>query len=124
MAFSVEHMDHVEVFVRDLKRSADWYAEVLGLHEVMRWDPEPVMIGAGSTKLALFRAEKGGASHGEERPHWHRVAWLTDAAGFAAAQEHLKARGIAFRGPVDHGSTQSVYFEDPDRNLLEITCYT
>lgn len=123
MAFSVERMDHVEVFVRDLKRSADWYAEVLGLHEVMRWDPEPVMIGAGSTKLALFRAEKGEASHGEERPHWHRVAWLTDLAGFAAAQEHLKALGIAFRGPVDHGRTQSVYFEDPDRNLLEITFY-
>ena len=124
MAFSVEHMDHVEVFVRDLKRSADWYAEVLGLHEVMRWDPEPVMIGAGSTKLALFLAGKGEASHDEERPHWHRVAWLTDAAGFAAAQEHLKALGIAFRGPVDHERSKSVYFEDPDRNLLEITCYT
>jgi catechol 2,3-dioxygenase-like lactoylglutathione lyase family enzyme len=123
MSFSVERIDHVEVFVRDLKRSAEWYAQVLGLREVMRWDPEPVMIESGGTKLALFRAESGKASHDQAKPHWHRVAWLTDVAGFAVAQEHLKALGIAFRGPVDHGRSQSIYFEDPDRNLLEITCY-
>ena len=124
MPFSVQRIDHVEVFVRDLKRSAEWYAQVLGLREVMRWDPEPVMIEAGGTKLALFRAESGEAPHDQVPPHWHRVAWLTDVAGFAEAQEHLKALGIAFRGPVDHGRSQSIYFEDPDGNLLEITCYS
>jgi catechol 2,3-dioxygenase-like lactoylglutathione lyase family enzyme len=122
MAFAVERIDHVEVFVHDIDAAARWYAEVLGLREVVRWDPEPVMIGAGDTKLALFRAS-GAAGHGDAGRGWERVAWRTDAAGFQRAQEHLTAYSVAFRGPVNHGRAQSIYFQDPDGNLLEITYY-
>ena len=122
MEFRVKSIDHVEVFVRDLEQAARWYADVLGLQEVMRWDPEPVMIAAGETKLALFRADSA-----ERQPnrglHWHRVAWRTDAAGFEAAQHHLSSLGIRFRGPIDHEVAHSIYFEDPDGNLLEVTYY-
>lgn len=124
MAFTVERIDHVEVFVRDLARAAAWYGEVLGLREVMRWDPEPVMLDGGGTKLALFRATLDRQPLPEQSPHWHRVAWRTDESGFAAAQQHLKSKGIAFRGPVDHGRSRSIYFLDPDGNPLEITCYS
>ncbi len=123
MSYTVERIDHVEVFVRDIEQAAKWYADVLGLHEVMRWDPEPVMIAAGGTKLALFRAAHERQPTDEGSPHWHRVAWHTDRAGFATAQQHLKSKGIAFRGPVDHGKAKSIYFQDPDGNPLEITCY-
>jgi catechol 2,3-dioxygenase-like lactoylglutathione lyase family enzyme len=122
MSFSVRQMDHVEIFVSDIARAREWYERALGLKETARWDPEPVMIGAGGTKLALFRCEK---KHDAKavRAGWHRVAWLTDQKGFAAAQEHLRSLGIPFRGPIDHGMAQSVYFSDPDENLLEITFY-
>ena len=122
MAFAVDSIDHVEVFVRDLEAAAQWYAEVLGLKEVCRWEPEPVMIGAGGTKLALFRADPGA---GRTAPglHWHRVAWRTTRVGFEAAQKHLSRLGIQFRGPIDHNSAWSIYFEDPDGHPLEITYY-
>ena len=55
MSFAVKAIDHVEVFVGDLEVAAKWYEDVLGLTEITRWDPEPLMIGAGATKLALFR---------------------------------------------------------------------
>lgn len=122
MAFAVAGIDHVEVFVRDLDNAARWYKEVLGLEEVGRWDPEPVMIGAGGTKLALFKAESD-RPQAAEGLHWHRVAWKTDRAGFAAAQKHLAGLGIEFRGPVDHQRSHSIYFQDPDGHRLEITCY-
>jgi catechol 2,3-dioxygenase-like lactoylglutathione lyase family enzyme len=124
MPFAVESIDHVEVFVRSIPEAIRWYGEVLGLKEVQRWDPEPVMIGAGRTKLALFQAPSGAkATPEKESPplRWHRVAWLTDGAGFAAAQEHLTALGIPFRGPIDHKPTRSIYFHDPDGHPLEIT---
>ena len=120
MSFSVRQIDHVEVFVNDIAQAKEWYGRVLGLQEMERWDPEPVMIGAGSTKIALFQAAKMRAVQGE-RAGWHRVAWLTDKKGFAAAQEHLKSVGISFRGPADYNTTQSIYFTDPDGNPLEIT---
>jgi catechol-2,3-dioxygenase len=122
--FTPQHIDHVEVFVRDIDAAIRWYGEVLGLKEVVRWDPEPVMIGAGKTMLALFKAEgEGRPDPDDTAPHWHRTAWRTDAAGFEAAQDHLRNLSIPFRGPLDHRLSCSIYFTDPDGNLLEITYY-
>ena len=127
MPFAVDRIDHVEVFVRDLEASAAWYAEVLGLREVGRWDPHPVMIGAGGTKLALFRADAGAAAPLPSSPgsslRWRRVAWLTSREGLESAQAHLTRCGVKFDGPIDHGSALSIYFCDLDGHALEITCY-
>jgi catechol-2,3-dioxygenase len=124
MAFKVTEIDHVEVLVRDLDAAARWYREVLGLVEQRRWDPEPVMIGGagGGPMLALFQAGDSDRPPAGG-PHWHRVAWRTDREQFAAAQRHLAALGIPFRGPVDHDVAWSIYFQDPDGNPLEITYY-
>ena len=128
MAFRVKSIDHVEIFVRDIEASADWYADVLGLARVMAWDPEPLMIGRGGTKLALFKAPRGSRPLGARghkalarRVSIHRVAFLTDRRGFDTAQKRLRDRDIAFRGPIDHGATRSIYFHDLDGILLEIT---
>jgi catechol 2,3-dioxygenase len=126
VAFSVEHIDHVEVYVRDIEAAVRWYERALGLRVVHRYDPQPVMIGAGGTSLALFRAARAGpdSSDDDRQPaiRWRRVAWKTTPQGLAAAQEHLATCGIAFEGPVDHGVSKSLYFADPDGNPLEITC--
>ena len=124
MSFAVQRIDHVEVFVRDVEAAVRWYGEVLGLREMARWEPDPVMIGAGGTMIALFRANPEAVRFPDvERNYigWRRVAWRTDSAGFQQAQAHLRARGVSFRGPIDHESAWSLYFADPDGNPLEIT---
>ncbi len=126
VGFRVDRIDHVELFVRDLEAARAWYAEVLGLEEVHRWDPEPIMVGAGGTKLALFAAQPAArAAAGDadgSRLSWRRVAWATDRAGFERAQAHLTRHGVPFHGPVEHGVSRSIYFADPDGHPLEITC--
>jgi catechol-2,3-dioxygenase len=126
MSFKVTSLDHVEVFVSDIQGAARWYEQVLGLTEIARWDPEPVMIGAAGTKLALFRSlapARRQTGELEVTSGWRRVAWLTDKDGFKTAQEHLASLGIGFAGPQDHGLSRSIYFADPDGNPLEITFY-
>jgi catechol 2,3-dioxygenase-like lactoylglutathione lyase family enzyme len=127
MSFVVDGVDHVEVFVRDIDGAIRWYAKVLGLTVLHRWDPEPVMIGAGGSMLALFRAKPGATATTDPRLRrdvgWHRVAWRTTKAGFEAAQRHLTELRIRFRGPIDHDLAWSIYFDDPDGNRLEITYY-
>ncbi|MCH7813870.1 MAG: VOC family protein [Planctomycetes bacterium] len=127
MAFSVEQVDHVEVLVRDLEASARWYGRVLGLREIRRWEPHPVMIGAGGTMLALFRADRtasaGVASKSADPLRWRRVAWRTSPEGLEAARAHLEQCEVAFEGPIDHGGAHSLYFCDLDGHPLEITCY-
>jgi len=127
MSFAVDQMDHVEVYVRDIEASTQWYAKVLGLKEIRRWDPEPVMIGAGDTKLALFRAADDAQPQIGDKPRsplrWSLVAWRTTAEGFQQAQEHLSECGVLFDGPIDHQVAKSIYFVDLDGHPLEITCY-
>jgi catechol 2,3-dioxygenase-like lactoylglutathione lyase family enzyme len=45
----IEHLDHVALAVKDLKRSAQWYQEVLGLERRYQeaWGEVPTMLGAG-----------------------------------------------------------------------------
>jgi catechol 2,3-dioxygenase len=127
MSFAAQRIDHVEVLVHDLERSVRWYGEVLGLKEIGRFEPHPIMIGAGGTMLALFLAQeprRGPAPLDRQDPHWHLVAFRTDESDFAAAQEHLRSLGIPFRGPIDHQVSQSIYFQDPDGNPLELTWYS
>jgi catechol 2,3-dioxygenase-like lactoylglutathione lyase family enzyme len=126
--FSVSQIDHVEVYVRDLDRALRWYQEALGLTEVRRWEPEPILIGAGDTYLALFQARSGlpdipGTRAIQPPYRWHRVAWRVTAEGLLEAISHLKSLNIPLRGPIDHTGAVSIYFTDPDGNLLEITTY-
>lgn len=128
MSFVVDGIDHVEVFVRKLDAAVQWYRDVLGLEETYRAQPEPIMIGAGGTMLALFQARGDVPKTPGVRPipppiRWHRVAFRTTKEGFEAAQQHLKAKGIKFGGPLDHQIAWSIYFDDPDGNPLEITYY-
>lgn len=123
--FHVQRIDHVEVLVRDVKRSVEWYRKVLGLRVAEMWEGEPVLLGAGENYLALFTAKHAGPNNSDDNRQppirWRRVAWRTDQVGFEAAQEHLRDCGVAFEGPVDHQVAFSLYFEDPDGNPLEIT---
>jgi len=130
MAFRVKHIDHVELRVRDIGKTEAWYRKVLGLKRVQAWDPEPVMIGAGKTMLALFTSSRARTrmSGKKRKKNGHRVsfgylrvAFLTDKKGFKQAQKRLGKMGIAFRGPVDHDISFSIYFQDLNGLPLEIT---
>ena len=127
MNFRVDSIDHVEVFVSDIESAARWYQEVMGLEEIHRWEPGPVMIGTGGTLLALFPArspaEPATNTESTRIPGWRRVAWKTDHKGFSEAQRHLSELEIPFAGPIDHDISWSIYFADPDGNPLEITTY-
>jgi len=127
MAFRVKHVDHVELLVPDIRKTEAWYTNVLGLKRVHVWDPEPIMIGAGKTKLALFTSRRPkGRTPRSTKSHrvgygYLRVAFLTSTKGFEKAQRRLKKLGIPFRGPIDHDLTYSIYFQDLNGLPLEIT---
>jgi catechol 2,3-dioxygenase-like lactoylglutathione lyase family enzyme len=119
MGFSVDGLDHVALAVSDHEASERWYREVLGLKRafVEEWGDRPAVLLARDSGFALFAAPPG-----DTGPLVRHVAFRVDRANFEAAQEDLRQRGIAFEFQ-DHDAAQSIYLEDPDGLLLELTTY-
>lgn len=123
--FRLEGIDHVALAVRDVRRSARWYQDVLGLERRFEegWGDYPAVVGVGATSIALFPV---GAD--EPKPPdrgtlaMRHLAFRVDRENFTRAQTALRARGVSFTFE-DHGAAHSIYFGDPDGHELEITTY-
>ena len=124
--FRIESIDHVALAVRDVRRSAAWYQEVLGLERLYEdaWGDVPAVVGVGGTSIALFPVQgtqpKG--PPGRDTLAMRHLAFRVDAANFARARQGLEARNMAIEFQ-HHGIAQSIYFADPDGHELEITTY-
>ena len=124
--FKIEALDHVALAVRDVERSAQWYADVLGFkreNEGM-WNGVPIFIGNGAAAIALFPAcdEAGLISQDRAAVRTLHFAFRTDRENFLCAQDEVKKRAIPFDFQ-DHEISHSIYFRDPDGHKIEITTY-
>ena len=134
--FSVQHIDHVELFVPDRYDAAKWYREILGLQvltEYERWAKEeggPLTISSdgGSAKLALFQGE----ARSSAKTSWYRrVAFRVDGQGFVEFLKRLEShpvfadngKQVTSKDAVDLAKAFSIYFCDPYGHPLEVTTY-
>jgi catechol 2,3-dioxygenase-like lactoylglutathione lyase family enzyme len=108
--------------VVDLQASEDFYAGVLGLPLVERWeDREAIWVMAGErTRIGLWRPQVG-LARGRGGIHVHFAMHIAEA-DYDAAVARLKARGVyreehAF---ATYEASRAVYAEDPDGNVVEL----
>src|SRR5215468_589042 len=96
---ALSQLDHVALSVSDPLRSAEWYRSVLGLERRFQetWGDQPIMMCAGGTCIALFRAKLlAEASSTPPRIAMLHVAFRTDRRCFQLAQAELRALKIPF----------------------------
>ena len=127
MAIAIDRIDHIVLTVFDIDRTTDFYSRVLGM--------EPVTFAGGRRGLAFGRQKLNLHQAGREyEPKALRPAPGAIDLCFIAATplgqviEALRAQKVAIiQGPVAKtgalGSMQSVYFRDPDGNLVEVSNY-
>jgi catechol 2,3-dioxygenase-like lactoylglutathione lyase family enzyme len=53
----------------------------------------------------------------------HHMALTVSHVVYTQVVERLKERGIENTGPIDRGFMDSIYFRDPNGQLLEMACY-
>jgi catechol 2,3-dioxygenase-like lactoylglutathione lyase family enzyme len=127
MPFSIDRVDHLVLTVFDVDRTLDFYRRVLGM--------EPITFAGGRRGLAFGRQKLNLHQAGREfepkalkpTPGAIDVCFITGSA-LDDVIAHLKAQGVAIAaGPVEKtgalGPMMSVYFRDPDGNLIEVSRY-
>ena len=122
----LKRIGHVLLRVLDLERSRQFYTKILGF-EVMEQDPEHgglfMALDGHAHTLDLFPVADASAtappmSGGAGVQH---VAFQVDSdEALGDAYWSLVDHGVTIARAVDHVSQKSIYFRDPDGNLLEI----
>ena len=123
----IDRIDHVVLTVFDIERTIDFYSRVLGM--------EPVTFAGGRRGLSFGRQKYNQHQAGREiEPKAHRPTpgamdfCLVTETPLAEVMDSLESNGVAIiAGPVDKtgatGPIESVYFRDPDGNLVEVSNY-
>jgi len=123
----IDRIDHIVITAFDLERTLDFYQRVLGM--------EPITFAGGRRGLAFGRQKINLHQSGREfepkalkpTPGSMDLCFITETP-LAEVAARLKECGVAIaEGPVPKtgamGPMMSVYFRDPDGNLIEVSNY-
>jgi catechol 2,3-dioxygenase-like lactoylglutathione lyase family enzyme len=125
MAVTVSSLDHLVLTVADIDRSCDFYGRVLGCRRETFGEGRTALV-FGRQKINLHPIENDIALRAAvPTPGSADLCFLTDTPA-EEVKRHLEQCGVEIlAGPVIRngaaGPIRSVYFRDPDGNLLEVS---
>lgn len=124
----LDGIHHIALNVKDLDRAERFYTEVLGFTVTHRFTKglNHLMLDTGNSAIALFEAPdlkvKNAMDLLSETGYLH-LAFKIHRDQFPTVVDELKKYNVVIdQGPVKRGDGESIYFNDPDHNHLEIHC--
>lgn len=109
--------DHIGISSKDPKKTEAFYNEMLGLEKDPGNPGHPLTLISEEFKLVVSQRESGVffKSYGDH------LALKTNPANFDSARSALRDREEEFQ-LVERGGSKTLYFRDPDGNVLELIC--
>lgn len=106
------------IYVSNMDRAVDFYTKTLGLPLAGRWGDEYAGIDIGKGLAIGLHPARSPHSPKPGSSGAIQIGFSVDGS-LDDVVEDLKARGVAFRGPiVDDAQVRLAYFGDPDGNDL------
>jgi catechol 2,3-dioxygenase-like lactoylglutathione lyase family enzyme len=119
----LDFIDHFAISVKNLQTSFDWYQKVFGFQMFHQWKTT-WLIQLGTMKIGLFeRPNAATIDDLDNKIAFQHLAFHVSPEEFIAAQIQLGDLGIQIEGPEDTGVAYSMFLNDPDGHLLELTTY-
>jgi catechol 2,3-dioxygenase-like lactoylglutathione lyase family enzyme len=123
----VDSIDHVVFTVKDINTTCEFYTKVLGM-EVITFGQGRKALAFGSQKINLQHLGRESTLIAEKPTPGSADICFVTSVSVSNVIAHLNACGVRLvGGPVERegarGSMTSVYFRDPDLNLVEVSNY-
>lgn len=126
---AIHRLNHAVLYVSNLARSAAFYRDVLGFRPIPMtpdgFHGAAFLQAPGSTNdhdLGLFEvgADAGPSPAGRGTVGLYHLAWEVDTLDELEATAARLADAGALLGSSDHGTTKSLYAQDPDGLEFEV----
>lgn len=123
----IDRIDHLVLTVRDIEATCAFYSRVLGM-EPITFAGGRHALSFGHQKINIHQADAPIAPHALHPTPGSADLCFISATPIAEVVSDLQRLGIPIiEGPVQRsgatGPITSVYFHDPDSNLIEVSEY-
>jgi catechol 2,3-dioxygenase len=115
---------HVHLKVADLDRALSFYCDVLGFELQQRFGEEAAFVSAGGYHhhigLNTWQSKGGEPPPPGTTGLFHLAIRYPTRRALADALQRLIDNRIPLTGASDHGVSEALYLDDPDRNGVEL----
>lgn len=115
---------HVHLKVADLQGSLDFYCGLLGFELMTMYGSEAAFISAGGYHhhigLNVWYSKNGAPPPKEATGLFHTAILYPTRKDLATIVDRLRQAGYPLTGASDHGVSEAIYLNDPDRNGVEL----
>lgn len=115
---------HVHLKVSDLQRSLDFYCGLLGFELIMQYGEEAAFISAGKYHhhigLNVWYSKDKPPAPVRAPGLFHTAILYPSRKDLAEILQRLNEAGYPLTGAADHGVSEALYLDDPDKNGVEL----
>ena len=121
---SMTRIGHVHLKVGDLQRALDFYVGILGFELMQMYGTDAAFISAGGYHhhigLNTWYSKDAGPAPVRSAGLFHTAILYPLRKDLAIALQRLITAKYPLTGASDHGVSEALYLNDPDRNGVEL----
>jgi catechol 2,3-dioxygenase len=115
---------HVHLKVSDIERSLTFYRDLLGFEVMQRYGDSAVFLSAGGYHhhigLNTWYSKGAGPAPVNTAGLYHTAILYPTRKDLAVILKRLMDANYPLTGTSDHGVSEAIYLNDPDRNGVEL----
>jgi catechol 2,3-dioxygenase len=115
---------HVHLKVTDLERSLKFYRDLLGFEVQQLFGDSAAFISAGGYHhyigLNTWHSKNAGPAPVRAAGLYHTAILYPERKDLAMIVKRLLDAGYPLTGASDHGVSEAIYLDDPDKNGVEL----
>ncbi|PTB96169.1 glyoxalase [Marivirga lumbricoides] len=115
---------HVHLKVANLQRSLDFYCGLLGFEITTTYGEDAAFISAGAYHhhigLNTWQSKNGHPAPANTPGLFHTAILYPERKDLAEIFMRLQKANYPLTGAADHGVSEALYLEDPDKNGVEL----